>query len=326
MTTILINGIDTLFGARIAQALATACAPTSPNQQAPINNELHVLGIGKKTLAVLPAHVEVLSYPSSAEELTKLLQDRKVSVVIHVDFIGEERSLPDREAVLNHNILGTMRLLGACASAGVKRVVLRSSTLVYGANFSHPLFITEDQPFGKAQRSGLIRDYIEVENFVAEFVAKRPDMSIVVLRCAGLVGGGISSPMSNYLLQRFPPILPGFDPRIQVLHIDDAITAFIKSALSSFAGVLNIATESPLTLRRAIRLLGKQPAQIPEGMLGLTEQLGIGRIPFDKDVLKYSCVVSTQRAAQQLDWQATYSAEAALQELRNGIREGNAYE
>jgi UDP-glucose 4-epimerase len=172
---------------------------------------------------------------------------------------------------------------------------------------------------------GLARDYVEIGRFAADFAQKRPDLSIVTLRCAGLTGGDVSSPLSRYLGQPTPRTLLGFDPRIQVLHPADAVVAFALAALADGAsGAYNIAAEGPLTLTHAILLAGRRPLPLPSPLLDMAGLFGggatglTGALPFDPGFLRYSCVADPRRARMELGWQPQHSADEALRDLASG--------
>jgi UDP-glucose 4-epimerase len=279
---------------------------------------VHVIGVDRA-----PAEPPLLGIDSRVSNLRgqillELLRDVGADVVVHLAQFGEERAAPGREAAVRGNVINTMELLGACATAGVRRVVLRSSTLVYGARYDLPALIGESAPVHMPSLPGLIRDYVEIGRFAADFAHKRPDLSIVALRCAGMVGAGVSSPLSRYLGQPAPRTLLGFDPRSQVLHPSDAAVAFALAALADeVSGAFNIAADGPITLTRAILLAGRQPLPLPGPLLDIGGLLGgaAARLPFEPGFLRYSCVADTGRARDELGWVPQHSAEQALREL-----------
>lgn len=310
MSPILINGIDSLLGARIAQALST-------------RDDVRLIGLGARTPIAPVGRAEILTAILNGQQMVELLRAEQIGMVVHLDFAAEEQPARSRESAVQQNVLRSMELLGACATAGVKRVVLRSSTFVYGPAVSHPAFIREDQPVAQSGPPGLIRDYMEVDTFAGDFARKHPELQMVVLRCAGLVGGGVSSPLVRYLAQPNPRVLLGFDPRIQVLHIDDAVAAFVLAMTSTVTGVFNLAAAEPIKLVRAIRLTGRQPVAVFEPLLDAAAMVGrghgwLGNWPFGRDFLRYSCVADMRRAQDELGWRPEHTAEAALRELDNG--------
>jgi UDP-glucose 4-epimerase len=304
MTTVLINGIDTLLGSRIALLLSN-------------NDTLKVLGMGRQAPAVDIGRARFLPMVAAFNEYTDLLRSEQVNAVLHLDFLGEEQPIKNREQAVQRNVLRSIGIMGSCAAAGVQRVVLRSSTLVHGASMTNPALIAEGQPPGQTKVTGLLSNYREVEAFAADFASKHPNMQIAWLRCAGLVGKQSCSPLAHYLAQRMPPLIAGFAPRFQVLHLDDAAQAFALAATTNVAGAIHIATEPCVTLQQAVQLVGKQPAWVPAPLLNVTSGLRIGSWPYDRDFLRYSCLVRTTRAQQELGWQPTYQAHDALREMRS---------
>jgi UDP-glucose 4-epimerase len=310
MTTILINGIGSLLGARVAQILSA-------------DDSLRLVGLDRRMPIAPVGRAEVLTAAPDGQQLVELLRAAQVTCVIHLAFLGEEEPAPDREAAVQQNVLGSMELLGACVHAGVQRVVLRSSTQVYGAVPTNPVFIPEQQPTVRPRHSTLLRDYFEVEAFAADFAHIHPELQIVVLRCAGLLGGGGWSPLTYYLTQANPPTLLGFDPRIQVLHLDDAAVALALAATGQATGCFNLAADPPVKLVQTVRLAGHQPLLCLEpftdaaAALGLTHDLTRGW-PFERAFLRYACVADTRRAQAELGWSPGHDAAAVLRELGEG--------
>jgi UDP-glucose 4-epimerase len=257
----------------------------------------------------------------SAPDLAAALRAAPVDVVLHLGMRGEEQPAPADEPRRSDNLADARAVLDACVEHGVRRVVLRSSVLVYGARKRNPVFISEQQGILRAQQAGLTRDYAEIEALAANYTSAHPALDVVLLRCAGLVGGGIGSPLARYLVQRRPPTLAGFDPRIQVIHPDDAAAAWVLAALGSVRGPLNIAAGPPLTLMHALRLAGNTPVPIVGPLHDMAIRFGVGRPltseewPFGERFLRYACVGDTRRARRALGWQPSISSYAALHEL-----------
>jgi UDP-glucose 4-epimerase len=305
MTRVFINGIDGLLGAKVAQLLSADPAVT-------------VIGLGQGTPPAPIGRAEYLTARLAGRQLLELLRSEGVEVVLHLAFAGAERPASSREEAVQQNVLGTMELLGASAGAGVRRVLLRSHTRVYGASPLNPTFIDEDRPIVRSNAPGVLRDYAEVEQFVAEFVAQHPGLAIVPVRCAPLLGGW--SPFVNYLSQSGPRMLVGFDPCVQVLHIDDAAEGFARAALASFNGPINLAAEDTLCLSQVIKLAGRQPVALLEQMVNLAIAMGnsaiLGSWPYDIGFLRHSCVADLRRARAELGWAPAHSAAEALATLR----------
>ncbi len=307
MQTVLVNGVGTLLGSHIAHRLADDAG-------------VRLVGMGVFGQHSPPPQATLLSPIQERSQMVEVLRDEQVTTVIHLDIAGEEYPAQDREKAVQQNVLDSMGLLSACAASGVQRVVLRSSTLVYGATPQTPVFVREDHPVATTLHAPLLRDYGEVERFAASFAQKHSGVSVAILRCAGLVGGGAWSPLAQYFSQQAPTMILGFNPRMQLLHPDDATDAFVRAAQSDVRGAFNIASEGVVTLEHAIRLTGRQPLVMPDGVMDMAMRLGLGRAmsggwPYDRDFLRYGCVADTHQATAELGWQAAHTAEDVLRQM-----------
>lgn len=312
MTRVLINGISGMLGARIAQIISA-----QPG--------VDVIGLGRKQPPAPIGTAEWLTARLSGRQLIELLRAERIDTVIHLDFAGVEEHAPSREAAVQQNVLGSMELFGACINAGVRRVVLRSHTGVYGATPTNPTFITESFPVARGGLSGIVRDFAEVELFLADFAPQHPELAICTLRCAPMVGAW--SPFVHYLSQAGPRMFFGFDPNMQMLHVEDAAHAFARAVCAAADGPINLAADDTLRLSQAIRMAGQQPVSIFEPLAGLAALWGdrsvLSHWPFDVSFLRHSIIADTGRAKARLGWSPTHSAADALQMLR---RNGHATE
>lgn len=304
MTKILINGIDGLLGPIVARLLSA-------------DPSVELIGIGRETPPAPIGRADWLAAKLSGRQMAELLRAEAVDVVVHLDFVGVERPAKSREVAVQQNVLGSMELLGAAAAAGVRRVVLRSHIGVYGASPLNPTFITEDRPPAR-KLSGLLRDYAEVEQFAAEFGPRHPGLCIVPLRCAPMIGAW--SPLMDYLAEPSPRMLAGFDPCLQLLHVEDAAAAFALAAVAPVCGAFNLASDDTLCLSQLIKLAGRRPVAVLEPFVAAGMAMGnrtmLGAWPYDISFLRHSCVADTRRARSELGWAPSYGAADSLAALR----------
>jgi UDP-glucose 4-epimerase len=80
---------------------------------------------------------------------------------------------------------------------------------------------------------------------------------VAVLRVADEIGSeGRSSLLSLLSLPVVPAVL-GFDPRFQVIHVDDVVAALAHAVREDLSGVYNAAADGVLVLSEIVSLLGK---------------------------------------------------------------------
>ncbi|NNJ13517.1 NAD-dependent epimerase/dehydratase family protein [Chloroflexales bacterium ZM16-3] len=305
MSRVLINGVDGVLGARVARRLSH-------------EDDVTVIGLARCEPPAPVGNAEWLVARLNGLQLVELLQAEQIDTVIHLAFAGADAPAPGHEAAVQQNVLGTMELLGACVKAGVQQVVVRSHTGVYGAGPLNPTMISEGRPVARKGLSGLLRDLAEVEVFVAEFAAQHPELRIATLRMAHLVGGW--SPLIEYFTQPGPRTIIGFDPSLQLLHIDDAVEAFVLAARAPCSGAFNLAADDAVCISQAIRLAGQQPMPTLEGLIVPSATMGdrtrLRPWPLDIAFLRHGCIVDTKRAKEDLGWSPVHSAIDSLQSVR----------
>ena len=148
-------------------------------------------------------------------------------------------------------MIGTLQLLAACErTETLERVIVRGSAAIYGCEGAAPSFFTEDLARGAPLRTRFQRDISELEEYFDNFARRHPELTCCMLRYQPEIGADLDSPLVRYLTLPVVPVQLGFDPRLQLLHADDA------------TGALEAAVRDPVRgagQRRARRLDLAQP-------------------------------------------------------------------
>lgn len=229
---------------------------------------------------------------------------------------------PAREPAWAHELvsIGTLQLLNACAAAAVEHVVAVSSTMCYGAQRDNPALLTEQHPLRGAPGCRWIDDQVDVEHQLQAFSASQPRTTVTTLRLAPLLGPGID----NYWCHRFTaPIvhtLLGFDPLLQFLHPEDALTALQQAIEQTPSGAFNIVPHDAIALSRALAVLGRRGLPLPSfaarSLIGALNNTQLTSIPPELvDYLRYGWVADGARAADQLRFAPRHDCADALRGL-----------
>ncbi len=190
--------------------------------------------------------------------IAKVISAADVDTVVHMSVIATPLSAGGRSLMKEVNVIGTMQLLAACQKAdSVKRLVVKSSSTVYGASPRDPALFTEDMEPKRLPRSGFAKDSVEVEGYVRGFSRRRPDVSVTTLRFANCLGPGIKTPLSAYFELPVVPTVLGFDPRMQFVHEDDLLDSLLLATVSERPGTYNIAGDGMLLLSQAVHRAGR---------------------------------------------------------------------
>jgi len=223
--------------------------------------------------------------------------------------------------------VGAAVLAAAQRTPSVRRVVLVSTTGVYGAGPRAPSVRTEDaEP--PAPRSGPERAAAEAEAALRGLARRRPDVATAVLRLADLVGPGLPTPLGDWLELPAVPVVVGHDPRLQVLHADDALEALALAATGTVTGVVNVAGEGVVTLQQAAALCGRVVVPVPgrlvvataRGLAGAPGGPGAVTAPWGdvERVLRAGRVVDTRRMREDLGLHPRRTSREAVEDLARG--------
>src|SRR6478736_2739412 len=158
--------------------------------------------------------------------LAQALEQRSdVEVVVGVDTNVHTHLVVDSTRATTRtlheiNVIGTMNLLAAAGAPGspVRKVVLKSSGLVYGASKADPYCFREEMSRTGPATTPVERSLLEVEAFVRDFADDNPHVDVSLLRFANVLGDDLETPFAAALRRPLVPEVFGFDPRVQFVH------------------------------------------------------------------------------------------------------------
>ncbi|GAB2735656.1 SDR family oxidoreductase [Nocardioides pakistanensis] len=260
--------------------------------------------------------------------IAKVIAGEGVDTVVHLSVIATPGTAGGRASMKELNVIGTMQLLAACQKApGLKRLVVRSSTAVYGSSPRDPAMFTEDMAPKRLPRSGFAKDVVEVEGYVRGFSRRRPDIEVTMLRAANTVGPNVKSPVSQYFRLPVVPTVLGFDARLQFLHEDDLLGAIRHATLDGVHGTFNVAGDGILMLSQALRRLGKPSVPMPSFAVSqvgsLVRQSRVADFsPEQVAYLTYGRGVDTTRMRTVLHFDPRHTTESAFEDLRRAMGPG----
>jgi UDP-glucose 4-epimerase len=259
--------------------------------------------------------------------IAKVIAGQEVDTVVHMSVHATGGS-GGRSSMKEHNVIGTMQLLAACQRApGLERLVVKSSTSVYGSSSRDPAMFTEDVAAKRMPRSGYPKDILEVEGYVRGFARRRPDVAVTMLRAANTVGPRVSSPLAQYFRLPVVPTVLGYDARLQFLHEADLLAACRHATLAGVHGTFNVAGAGVLMLSQAVRRLGRPTVAVPSFALSsvgpVLKQAGLPSIsPELTSFLTFGRGVDTTRMRTVLGFEPHYSTEAAFADFAGSVSPG----
>ncbi|WP_246278031.1 NAD-dependent epimerase/dehydratase family protein [Phytohabitans rumicis] len=304
---VVVTGIGRFLGAHVAARLAAdervgRVVGLDPNELTP-------------EVAAMLTDVEHVR--ADAGSANTVLADLGAEVVVHLALVtAAEPQHGGRAAMKEQNVIGTMQLLAACQQAPrLRKLVMRSSTAAYGASFRDPAVFTEDTEPRQVPRGGFARDILDVEGYLRGFRRRRPDVSATVLRFAPFIGSTAATTLTRYFAQPIVPTVLGRDPRLQFVHIDDALEVLHRSVVEDHPGTYNVAGAGVLALSQAIRRAGRVALPVFEPGLSaaatLAGGLRVGRYGLDQlDLFVHGRVVDTTKLINEYGYEPRTTAVA----------------
>ncbi len=298
---VLVTGVARHLGGRLARALTT-----DPEVD-------RVVGVDVVPPTADLGRTEFVRADIRNPVISKVIASANVDTVVHMSVLAQPGKAGGRTVMKEVNVIGTMQLLAACQkAASVTKLVLKSSTTVYGASAKDPALFTEDMEPISLPRSGFAKDSVEVEGYVRGFARRRPDAMVTVLRFANFLGPGMSTPMSAYFELPVVPTVLGFDPRIQLCHEDDGLEVLRRCTVEDHPGTYNVAGDGVMLLSQAVRRAGKPILRLPSPLVssvgGLVRRARL--VDFSPEQIRfltYGRGVDTTRMRTKLGFEPSYS-------------------
>jgi nucleoside-diphosphate-sugar epimerase len=260
---------------------------------------------------------------------------RGADTVIHLAWLIQ----PSRDEAVTYrtNVEGSRRVFAAAADAGVGALVYASSVGAYSAG-PQDRAVDESWPTDGTPSSFYGRHKAAAERALDAVEAAHPQLRVVRLRPAltfkreaasGIrrlfAGPFLPSPLVRPSLLPVLPFPAGL--RAQAVHAADVADAYRRATLDGTArGAYNVAAEPVLDATTVGRALGARPVEVPVQVVraaaALTWRLRLQPSePGWLDMGMAVPVMDSSRIRRELGWEPERSADAALLELLEGIRE-----
>jgi len=286
---ILVTGLGTYWGSRIAQVLEA-----DPRVEV-------VVGVDTHDPRLPLEKTEFVRADSSYSILHRIVEATRVDTIVHTHMLVDS-TLASSRATHEINVIGTGNLVAAAGAEGsaVRKLVVKSSTLIYGSNFADPFFFREDTPRTRKPRTEIERSLLEVERIVDDFTQDNPEVVVTTLRFANVLGSNVETTFTRLLRLPAVPEVLGFDPRLQFVHEDDVAGALAHAAQHDTPGVYNVAGNGVLPWGEVCRIAGKRRVPLPPLLTGLATQplrmLRIADLPHEVlALLRYGRGVDSSR-------------------------------
>jgi nucleoside-diphosphate-sugar epimerase len=257
--------------------------------------------------------------PAIAEKL------RGAEVVVHLALDLDLESDPKARSAFN--VRGTQTVLTAAAAAGVHRVVLCTSAMVYGAQADNDVPLAEDAPLRATSEASFVDDLLEIERLGRRAPRAHPGLNVTILRPAVLVGG-TDTALTRYFESPRLLVVAGSRPCWQFCHVEDLVSALEYAVLERVDGEMAVGCDGWLEQEEVEQLSGIRRMELPPSIaFGAASRLHrLGLTPSPAGDLAYTMhpwVVSGSKL-HEAGWRPKWTNEEVLAELLDEVEGRNS--
>src|SRR3954469_10920569 len=284
-----------------------------------------IVGLDRFEPTVALERTEFVRSDASYSILARIVKAAKIDTILHTFLVVDSTQMSER-TLHEINVNGTMNLLAAASApqSSVKSVIVKSSSLVYGASPEDPVWFTEESRRMHAPRTRVENSLLEVEGYLRDFAEDNPHVCVTLLRFSNVLGPDITTPLSSSLELPLVPSIFGFDPRFQIVHEEDVLGSLLFMLRNQHAGISSVAGPGLLPWSEIAAICGKQRLPISPYFTELAamplRRLGIADLPQETlELLRYGRGIDTRkikRAGFTFEWTTASAVESFWQNVR----------
>lgn len=305
---VLVTGVSNPLGAEVARRLA----PQVP----------YLFGCDIADPISALEEMDFVHADTRLSVIGKLIRQLRIDTLVHLAVMVD--SPRDERPIHETDVIGTMNVLVGASAPGspVRRLVVKSSQAIYGAGPTDPSLFSEDLVRWERLASGVTRDLLEMEQLVSDFALRNESCNVCVLRLGYRVTEETS--LGRYLSLPIVPTFAGFDPRLQLLHEDDAAEVIVRGVLGEQAGAFNVGGDGVVLLSQAIGIMGARPVPILmpySSWLARAALKLIARVELPAhlaDFIAFGSMMDCERIKAVFGWSPAYSSRQTMDAFARG--------
>ncbi len=277
-----------------------------------LKRDYKVIAVDFRTKVDLGIPVESYKVDFNKRIFEDIFREHEIDGIIHLGRITASES--NRFTRYNANVVGTQKMFDLCKKYKVPRVLVLSTYFVYGASPYNPSLLDEKTPIKAADLTMDMVDTVELDNLANIYLYKHPELNITILRPCNIAGPGVRNTFSKLLASKAAPVLWGFSPLMQFIHIDDMRDAICTAFEKNVPGLYNVAPADYIGFQDAVKKSDCQMIQIPSVPAGLTESISKflkwdTLPPFLLNYYKYPVILDGSLFAKTFNFQPRKSLE-----------------
>ena len=261
-----------------------------------------------------------------APDVDAIVARHRPQVVVHLASIVTPGRDSSREFEYSVDVEGTRNLLEACVRHGVRRVIVSSSGAAYGYHADNPEWLDESDPLRGNRSFAYSWHKRLVEEMLAEYRARHPELEQIVFRIGTILGATVSNQITALFEKPRLLAIRGSDSPFVFIHDQDVVGAIVQGVDSPVTGIFNVAGDGKLGIHELAARLGKRCVALPAGLvraaLWVLKRLRLTQYgPEQIDFLRYRPVLDNRRLKEEFGYVPRLSS-AEVFELWRSARLG----
>lgn len=265
--------------------------------------------------------LDVVPFVPDPRPLAEHFEKAGIDTVVHTSLVADRCgvSAAAREA----DVIGAMCLGAAIGHAGspVRSWVVVSSSAIYPIG-SEAALLHDERAETPVEPVGLPASIAEAEDYARETAIRLPHVNVAILRLQQLAGHGVGGALARLLARDPVPSPAGFDPAIQLLHVEDAVDAIRHAIARELAGIYNVASAGLIRFEDAVRIAGRSTLPLlPFGVAPvepLFARLGIPFVPAELAALLRSGHAIDTAKLERTGWRPRFDQRECVVAVGGG--------
>lgn len=250
-----------------------------------------------------------------AGDVSAAFADIHPDVVVHLAAVVTPRPGQSREDQRRVDVDGSRHVLEAAVAHGTRKLVYTSSGAAYGYHADSPALLTEAAPIRGNEVFAYSWHKRLVEELLADYRARHPELSQLVFRVSTVLGAGVHNPITDLFEGRVVVGLRGVDTPFCFVWDQDVVACLLGGVRDASAtGIYNLAGDGVMTLREIAKAMGRRyvalPSRVLEKGLGVLSKRGL--VPYGPEqvlFLAHRPVLSNQALKEELGFVPRSSRE-----------------
>ena len=243
--------------------------------------------------------------------LGAVIEDESIDTVAYSPRLLAKCAMPD--------LARAEAFFRCCAASEIKSLILLSSAQAWDCTHYNPGLISESRTLPVKTKNPVAACWGQLER-AARAMLDNGRIKLTILRLAPMPVRGGADQFSRLFAARIAPTFPGHDPSIQLLSPADLALAVRCAIERGVGGTFNVAPDSVIPLKEALRLAGTTPVRVPyllqRPLRGVLAPVGLARPIDEVEYIRYSFTVSNAKMKRKLGFAPTRSSPEALLELK----------